>query len=76
LRKERDAAGRSCYPLAIDQDRFSSINFVKSINFSLFQKIRTLQRKLVTGRTESQELGYERRHADRRYHSTNLIDLI
>jgi hypothetical protein len=46
--KERDAADRSCYPLTIDQDRSTSINFAKSINFSMSQKIRTQRRCLET----------------------------
>ena len=40
-RKERDAADRSRYPVAIDQDRSTPINFAESINFSPLQKIRT-----------------------------------
>jgi hypothetical protein len=38
---ERDAAGRSRYPLAIDQDSSTPSNFVETISFSPFQKIRT-----------------------------------
>jgi hypothetical protein len=41
---EHDAADRSCYPLAIDQDNSTPINFAESINFSPFQKIRTHRR--------------------------------
>jgi hypothetical protein len=38
---EHDAADRSRYPLAIDQDNSTPINFAESINFPPFQKIRT-----------------------------------
>jgi hypothetical protein len=41
--REHDAADRSRYPLAIDQDSSTPINFAESINFSPFQKIRTHQ---------------------------------
>jgi hypothetical protein len=38
---EHDAADRSRYPLVIDQDNSTPINFAESINFPPFQKIRT-----------------------------------
>jgi hypothetical protein len=38
---ERDAADRSRCPLAIDQGSPTPINFLETINFSPFQKIRT-----------------------------------
>jgi hypothetical protein len=41
---EHDAADRSRYQLAIDQDSSTPINFAESINFSPFQKIRTHRR--------------------------------
>jgi hypothetical protein len=41
---EHDAADRSHYPLAIDQDNSTPINFAESINFPPFQKIRTHRR--------------------------------
>ena len=39
---EHDAADRSRYPLTIDPGSSTPINFAESINFSPFQKIRTL----------------------------------
>jgi hypothetical protein len=41
---EHDAADRSRYPLVIDQDNSTPINFAESINFPPFQKIRTHRR--------------------------------